>query len=351
MKVQPQPWKGKYESERNRLMNVLGNVVDGGIVEAIQHIGATSVPTMYGSPCVDIGLAVWPFPLEPGPKSKVEALGYQMVSGYEEGPEQRFRHTSDLFQLFFVEPGSKRWSDLILIRDYLRDACAAREEVSLKKKNAVVDKLQLFKSLLPAAHRWWIAHYQFSPVEAVANELKDVSFPWYISSGWALDLFLGQVNRVHHDVDIVLPRSAQIELQMHLTNRGWKFVTPFEKRLEIWPSHMQLELPRHQIHAHREDEFIDFLLTEMDAVWKYRREPFVVRSLERISLKTESGIPYLAPELVLLFKSKNTSNQDGAQDESDFEIALPSLNSERRAWLRWALIATSPDHPWIQRLA
>jgi GrpB-like predicted nucleotidyltransferase (UPF0157 family) len=351
MNVQTQHWKAQFESERDRLINALGKVVEGGIVEAIQHVGATSVANMYGSPCVDIGLAVWPFPLEAGPRSTLEALGYQIMSGYEESPEQRFRHESDSFQLYFMEPGSERWSDLVLTRDHLHHDRAACEEMSLQKKNADVDKSQLFKNLLPTAHKWWIAYYQFSPVEAVANELKDVSFPWYISSGWALDLFLGQVNRVHHDVDVVVPRTAQMELQKYLIGRGWKLVTPFKKHLEVWPPYMQLELPRHQVHAHREDEFMEFLFTEMNEVWKYRREPSVVRSLEKISLKTKNGIPYLAPELVLLFKSKNTSNQERAKDESDFQMTLPHLDSERRAWLRWALIATSPDHTWIQKLS
>lgn len=350
MNLQTQHWKEQFESERDRLINALGKVVEGGIVEAIQHVGATSVPELYGSSCVDIGLAVWPFPLEAGPRSRLKVLGYQMVAGYEESPEQRFRHESDSFQLYVMEPGSERWSNLVLTRDYLRHDRAAGEEISIQKKHAGLDKSQLFTRLLPPVHQWWIDYYQFSPVEAVANELKDVSFPWYISSRWALDLFIGQVNRVHHDVDVVLPRSAQMELQRHLMDRGWKLVTPFEKRLEIWPPHMQLQLPRHQVHAHREDDFIDFLLTEMDGMWKYRREPSVIRSLERISLRTESGIPYLAPELVLLFKSKNTSNQERAKDETDFEMALPHLDSEQRAWLRWALITTSPDHTWIQKL-
>ncbi|HEY3475015.1 MAG TPA: GrpB family protein [Anaerolineales bacterium] len=350
MSTPTEDWQETYESERDRLIDALGKVGEGGIVEAIQHVGATSVPGMYGSPCVDIGLTVWPFPLEEGPRSRLETLGYQMVAGYEEGPEQRFRHHSSSFRLYLMEAGSERWLDLVLVRDYLRHEYAACEEVSLKKRDALVDRSQLFEDLLPAAQQWWIGHHQFSPVEAVAGELKNVSFPWYISSGWALDLFLGGVNRVHHDVDVVVSRSAQMELQKHLTGRGWKLVTPFEKHLEVWPPHMQLELPRHQVHAHRGDDFIDFLLTDLDGVWKYRREPSIVRSLERISLRTESGIPYLSPELVLLFKSKNTSNQERLKDQPDFERTLPHLEPERRAWLRWALVATSPDHPWIERL-
>jgi len=236
----------QYQVERERLIHALGWVVEGGIVDSIQQVGATSVPDLYGSPCVDIGLAVWPFPLEQAPRSRLESSGYQIVSGYEEAPEQRFLHESNTFQLIFVEHGSQRWYDLILTRDYLCHDRAAREEVSRQKKDALLEKSLLFKNLLPDAHQWWTDHYQFSPVEAVAAELKEVSFPWYISSGWALDLFLGRVNRVHHDVDVVLPWTGQMELQTHLTARGWKFVTPFEKRLERWPPHMQLELPRHQ---------------------------------------------------------------------------------------------------------
>jgi GrpB-like predicted nucleotidyltransferase (UPF0157 family) len=340
-----------YELERDRLIQALGRVVEGGVIEAIEHIGATSVPELFGSPCIDIGLAVWPFPLEAGPRSRLEALGYQIVGGYEEGPEQRFRHRSNQFQLYFVEPGSPRWSDLVLTRDYLRHDHAARQVFSGQKQTTSIDKSHLFEALLSAARHWWIDHYQFSPVESVANELSEASFPWYISSGWALDLFLGKVNRVHQDVDVVVPRPAQMELRKHLAERGWRFITPFEKRLEHWPPHMQLELPRHQVHAHREDEFIDILLTDMDGVWKYRREPSIVRSLDKIGLSTESGIPYLAPELVLLFKSKNTSNQERTKDQSDFENILPHLDAERRAWLRWALIATSPDHLWIEQLS
>ena len=104
------------------------------------------------------------------------------------------------------------------------------------------------------------------------------------------------------------------------------------------------------MHAYRDGDFIDFLLADMDSVWRYRREPLVLRTLERMSLKSSNGIPYLAPELALLFKSKNTSNLERPQDQLDFEKIVSYLEPERRAWLHWALVSTSPDHPWIQRL-
>ena len=342
-------WTEQFESEETRLLEVLGRVTDGGIIEAIHHIGATSVPGMAGSPCVDIGLAVWPFPLEASPKFKLEALGYQIEDGFT-GKGQRIRHASDSFQLFVFEPGLPDWYDFLLLSDYLRHNDQARDEVSAQKSDAALDKTALFAGLLPHAHQWWIEHYGFTPLEAVANELKEASFPWFVAGGWSLELFAGCVQRLHHDVDIIIPRDVQFELQTYLLARDWKLVTPFEKRLEHWPPHMKLELPRHQVHAHRGNEFIDFLLTEIQEVWLYRRDPRIIRTLEQMSLSSETGIRYLAPELALLFKSKNTSNQERTKDQVDFERALPHLEPERRAWLRWALIATAPDHLWISQL-
>ena len=344
-----QTWKEQCQNESEKLSNALGNITSGGIVEIIQHIGATSIPGLEGSSCVDIGMAVWPFPLESEAKSKLEALGYQIVAGYTESPQQRFKHESGSFQLFIFESGIADWYDYLLVGDYLRHNDQARDNVSVKKKD-LANNSSLYTELLPAARQWWIEHYGFSDLEAIANELKDASFDWYVSGGWALDLFQGKVNRVHHDVDITLPRSAQLELQKYLTERGWKLITPHEKKLEAWPPHMRLELPRHQIHAHRDGVFMDILLTDIDQVWRYRREPVIVRAKEKISLRSESGIPHLAPELVLLFKSKNTSNHERAKDQADFEGALPHLDPEQRAWLQWALTATTPEHPWIPQL-
>lgn len=342
-------WKQQYETERARLIDTLGKITEGGVVEAIEHIGATSVPGLHGSDCVDIGLAVWPFPLEDGPKSRLESIGYQISEGFPGSLQQGFQHISGSFRLFVFESGIGEWFDTVLIRDYLRHSDKARDAVSLKK-DSLTDKSVLFTELLPDAHQWWIEFYGFSPVEMVASEMKDAQFEWYVSGGWALDLFLESVRRVHHDVDVIVPRQSQLDLQKHLMERGWKLMTPYEKRLEPWPPHMRLELPRHQVHAYRNGQFIDFLLTDIEDVWRYRREPSVLRAREKMSLTSTSGIPYLAPELVLLFKSKNTSSHDRPKDQVDFEKAFSHLEPERRAWLYWALMATSPDHPWIEHL-
>jgi hypothetical protein len=54
----------------------------------------------------------------------------------------------------------------------------------------------------------------------------------------------------------------------------------------------------------------------------------------------------LAPELVLLYKSKAPR----PDDEADFRAARPLLDAEARAWLRAALLAAAPGHAWAAAL-
>ena len=326
------------------------------MIETIQHVGSTSVEGLQGSGVVDIAIAAWPFPLAGEALAALRGLGYRPVPGFEAAPNkqavpkgpaasaQRFRHMRRPVQLLLVEAGSEAWLNFISIRDYL--ACNPDVRPGTEANHTrFLDRLQ------PRANAWWAAERGFRPVEALLAEMAGIERPWHIASAWALDLFLGQVNRIHHDIDVEIARDDQLALRAHLEARGWKFVTPYEGRLEPWPPHMRLEGERHQAHAHRDGGIIDCLLTNIaGGVWYYRRQPEVVRLMARAELRTEAGVPYLAPELALLFKSKNTSGRERSKDQADFERACPRLEPERRAWLRWALTAASPGHPWLERL-
>ncbi len=350
-----------FVQERTRLLSALGEIVDGGIVELIEHIGATSMDDAVGEPIIDIALSIWPFPIDAEHQTILNALGYEPISSDEGSAPQRFRHAAAPFQLFFFEAGSASWSDYHITSEYLHQDKAARLTY-LQHKQAwaansrgnshehEVAKRQFFLGLRGEARRWWIAQQGWTPVEFARDALKDFTRPWYIASGWALDLYLDRVRRVHEDVDVVIAWGDQLELQEHMSARGWRWVAPANGRMEPWPAQLYLEPPRHQVHAYHDGAFIDFLLTEMDSnVWHYRRDRNVVRAAERAHPSSRSGIPYLAPELVLLFKSKNTSGRERDKDETDFQEVFPHLEPERRAWLYWALAATQPEHPWLKQ--
>ena len=109
------PWNQLFDQESERLVAILGKITEGGIVEAIEHIGSTSIPGLSGTPCADIGLTVWPFPLEPARLAALEAVGYQPIVRSDRG-EQRFRHATEPFQLLVVEAGSEFWLDTLILR-------------------------------------------------------------------------------------------------------------------------------------------------------------------------------------------------------------------------------------------
>ena len=63
-------------------------------------------------------------------------------------------------------------------------------------------------------------------------------------------------------------------------------------------------------------------------------------------MRTSAGVPFLVPEIVLLFKAKAS----GEKDARDFDLIRPRLQAEPRRWLKHALETCHPDHPWIARL-
>jgi hypothetical protein len=80
--------------------------------------------------------------------------------------------------------------------------------------------------------------------------------------------------------------------------------------------------------------------------WVFRRDPRIRRPLAEAIEFSPDGIPYLVPEIVLLFKAKSPKKKD----EADLALTLPTLTLKRIAWLRNALQMVHPKHEWIGRL-
>jgi hypothetical protein len=335
-----------FTQERQRILNACRHITEGGVIDQIAHVGAASIPGLTVS-CIELAITAWPFPLPASTLMTLAGLGYTPVSSAENSSFLHLRHTDGLFHLYIWTAGAEPWFDLVFTCDYLR-----HDRVTHQRWSTALLVPTPTPALVAEARAWRVQHHGFAPLYAITNELRDFSAPWYLSSGWALDLFLGQTTRCHYDVDVVVARQDQVVLQQYLADRGWRFATYLEGKLDPWPLHMRLELPRHQVHAHRADAFIDFLLTDIkDGIWRYRREPSIVQSVERTILQTADGLCFLAPELVLLFKSKNTSNHERAKDQADFERIYPHLDRARRAWLYWALLTLAPQHPWLALLS
>jgi len=103
-----------------------------------------------------------------------------------------------------------------------------------------------------------------------------------------------------------------------------------------------LELPVHEIWARSAPHQawqLEITLGEIDGDhWLFRRNSDVRRSIRTLGQVNCNGIPYVVPEVLLLFKAKSSRPKDG----QDFDAVLPELSSTGRRWLRDALTATYP---------
>lgn len=193
----------------------------------------------------------------------------------------------------------------------------------------------------------------WSPLSLQATEtlMSRLGAPWWIGGGWAIDLFLGKRTRTHADVDVALLRKDQDKLQALL--KGWDVRIAMNGQLIPWKTGDWLEGgERWQFWARRRPEGpweVEFLLEEsLGDRWLYRRDPSVALPLARFGRTNQDGLPCVAPEVALLYKSNRLTE---ARNAADFESALPHLTQAARDWLRAALSIVQPGHPWISRLA
>jgi hypothetical protein len=133
----------------------------------------------------------------------------------------------------------------------------------------------------------------FARVREVAAFLADFPRPWFISGGWAIDLFLDRVTRDHEDVDVAIFRRDQRDLRTYLA--VWTLEKVVEGRRELWREGEWLNLPVHEIHARRASVAsgeIEFLLNEAaDDQWVFRRDPRIQRPISKSAMRTSFGIP------------------------------------------------------------
>jgi hypothetical protein len=189
-------------------------------------------------------------------------------------------------------------------------------------------------------------------LETALRDARDLlggdGIPWAVAGGWALDLFLGRETREHADVDLAIWRADQQRLHA-AASPDWVLEVADNGALRQWNAGEWLSLPLHEIHAHRGSGVggsLELLLNERDdSAWIFRRDAAVRRELDRAIVSRE-GIAFLAPEIVLLYKSKAPR----LTDDMDFRAALPALTNERRAWLHGAIARWSVRHPWVMEL-
>jgi len=181
----------------------------------------------------------------------------------------------------------------------------------------------------------------------VARRLAGVDATWYVTAGWALDLWHGRQTREHDDVEIAVPehafdavRTALAGFELWVIGDGLaRPVTPASLA-----AHHQTWVREPATGAWR----LDVMREAWDRdIWVFRRDPRIRLPRRDVIAVTDDGIPYARPEIALLYKAKSSR----PKDDADFASALPLLGDEQRTWLAQSIALVHPEHDWLQALA
>jgi hypothetical protein len=196
--------------------------------------------------------------------------------------------------------------------------------------------------------RWDDANWQaWRPEEAVAR-LRALDVPWYVAAGWAIDLFVGYERREHEDLEIAVPEARFGDVARALGDLDWytagdgEVASLVEAPERLAETHQTWGLDR-TAYVWRIDVFREPGDGDM---WICRRDDRIRLPYRELIERTPDGVPYVRPEVALLFKA----NAARPKDESDLEDVLPLLTDVRRSLLHEWLGLVHPSHPWLARL-
>ena len=233
----------------------------------------------------------------------------------------------------------------------------------------------------------------FGVINQVCNLFKAADFEYAICGGFALDMFVGKELRNHGDVDIVVYNEDKHRILKLLADGGWlafgRFMEegkPITQQLfykinditdnywdsckNMWvirPKHLPNVLERidrlqEEVYTYKPrkwlvQEEIEFIELEFDSrengTFILQEAPKIIREMEKAILY-RNNIPYLAPEIVLFYKTDRFSHEHPVikvKTIGDFNTIMPLLSDESRKWLAEAVKTAYPDgYPWCEAL-
>ncbi|MBP1581287.1 MAG: hypothetical protein J6A26_02660 [Oscillospiraceae bacterium] len=201
--------------------------------------------------------------------------------------------------------------------------------------------------------------------------LNDAPFSWAVCGGYALDLFLDRTLRTHGDIDICVFEKDRAAILSYMLEQDWR-VYEFRGQgklrpltaggssesgrnlmclkgdcelVKFYPCEEEGLLYYQFFHTGmKQFDYIEFLFnTAQEDHFVFDKKKEIERELSQALLFCD-GTPYLAPEIVLLYKASQADNQDY---QYDFEQTYPYLSSEQKQWFIQNLDKWYPDgHCW-----
>lgn len=157
-----------------------------------------------------------------------------------------------------------------------------------------------------------------SSIAELAEIFNRIGIRWWISGGWAIDLYLGRQTRKHEDIDVQILRADQLTMQSRLND--WQLYKTNQPGLAPWPKGEYLNPPVNCIWAKRSGNspwtFEVMFMEGTPTDWIYRRTPEIRGSLAKNSDSKPPTAYHISP------RKSNSSTK-------------PSQTTEKKTWATW----------------
>ncbi len=210
-------------------------------------------------------------------------------------------------------------------------------------------------------------------IKELAKHLNDIDIKWYLCGGLAIDEYIEKQTRTHKDVDITVSFNDAESCIKYLKAKGWIIFAPIGSGRfvevdvalnsdeyyfdNIWCFKEDADFIRTKAvegpisyleYAEREQKELDFIEVMFNKIEKdtfyYDKNHDITMSLDKVGVEKD-GILLLAPEIILLHKTRNPSS---SSYKSDFDNAFAKLSDDRRKWLLDAMSIEYKDgHQWL----
>lgn len=205
------------------------------------------------------------------------------------------------------------------------------------------------------------------------NLLKDGNFDYAVCGGFALELFLNTEIRKHGDIDIAVFWEDRDKIILYMQTLGWQVyemcgngiahhitdisvqkivkrnIFCFKDKCDLVSLTQLNEKDMYHLDFNHKGQsefnFIEFLFNDRTQTdFLYARNHEISLDLSKAILYN-TEIPYLAPELILLYKSTDIY-REGYQ--TDYDYAIKKLDIQQKLWFKNALLTMNPSgHEWI----
>jgi hypothetical protein len=167
-------------------------------------------------------------------------------------------------------------------------------------------------------------------VDMISMKMKKYNEGWFITGGWALDLFIGLQTRPHNDIDLCILRKNKESFIRYCQDSGFA---------------IRIDENGYEIHVDCNVIAFDcYLLDDDNGHVRFRWNKDVIIQIKDLLCMDSVGYPFIAPEWVILTKAWNKREKD----KQDLLVILSYLSSEQYRWLAHAL--ESSGHEWAALL-